>query len=153
MVAFSLSFSSALKNSSAFANLNLQTVDKRPGSRGGFFALYDIKSAGGSSLAAVRTDSVFISRSPQDWLTDFTQRNNLTVDLQRAVSTRQEELFSIVRYEYKLRGPESGCQAVISELASANTNISIHKLTLLPTNQRDLARAPYQPHLILDFYM
>jgi hypothetical protein len=144
---------SKLKNSSAFSNFNLETVDKRPGSRGGFFALYDIKTAGGTSLAAVRSDSVFISRSPQDWITDFAQKNGLTVDLQRQVSMRQEELFSIIRYEYKLKGPEPNCQAIISELASANTNISIHKLTLLPTNQRDLAKAPYQLHLILDFYM
>jgi hypothetical protein len=144
---------SKLKNSASFSNLNLETVDKRPGSRGGFFALYDIKTAGGTPLASTRTDSVFISRSPQDWINDFTQKNSLTVDLQKQVSLRQEELFSIIRYEYKLKGPESNCQAVISELASANTNISIHKLTLLPTNQRDLTKAPYQLHLILDFYM
>jgi hypothetical protein len=142
-----------LKNSSSVSNFNLETVDKRPGSRGGFFALYDIKTAGATPLTLAGTDSVFISRSPQDWITNLTQKNGLTLDLQRQVSMRQEELFSIIRYEYKLTGPELNCQAVISELASTNTNISIHKLTLLPTNQRDPAKAPYQLHLILDFYM
>ncbi len=142
-----------LKNSPAFSNLNLETVDKRPGTRGGFFALYDIKTVAGTSLTPAGTDSIYISKSPQDWITDFTQRNNLTVDLQKQISMRQEELFSIIRYEYKLKGPEVNCQALISELATTNTNINIHKLTLLPTNQRDLAKAPYQLHLILDFYM
>jgi len=142
-----------LKSSATFSNINLETVDKRPGSRGGFFALYDLKTTGATPLTPAGTDSIFISRSPQDWITSFTQKNGLALDLQRQLSMRQEELFSIIRYEYKLKGPEPNCQAVISELASANTNISIHKLTLLPTNQRDPAKAPYQLHLILDFYM
>lgn len=147
------SLNTQLKNSPSFSNLNLETVDKRPGTKGGFFALYDIKTAAGTPVTPLRADSVYISRSPQDWVSEFTLKNNLSLDLQRQISMRQEELFSIIRYEYKLMGAEPNCQALISALATANTNINIHKLTLLPTNQRDLTKAPYQLHLILDFYM
>jgi hypothetical protein len=146
-------FNVKLKNSPSFANFNLETVDKRPGTRGGLFALYDIKTAGGISPLSASADSTRISRTPQDWITETTQKNNLTVEMQKQISSRQEELFTVMRYEYKLKGSDVNCQSLITALASAKTNIGIHKLTLLPTNQRDLAKSPYQLHLILDFYM
>ena len=145
-------FNLLLNRSSSFSNFNLQTVDMRPGSRGGLFALYDIKTTGNTATNPVGLDTVHISSTPQDWITTA-QRNGLSVEMQRQVSSRQEELFNIVRYEYKLKGPDTNCQSLIAGLLTAKNNIGIHKLTLLPTNQRDLAKSPYQLHLILDFYM
>jgi len=143
-------FNIKLKNNPIFANIKLESVDKRPGTRGGLFALYDIKA---DNRIPTGVSAERISRSPQEWITEFSQKNSLTVSTQRQISTRQEELFTVTRIEYKLKGTEQNCQALISWLADSNTNIGIHKLTMLPTNQRDMTKSPYQIHLILDFYM
>lgn len=144
-------FNIKLKNTPTFANFKLESVDKRPGTRGGLFGLYDIPTTASNLASGMVTERNY--KSPQDWIAEFTQKNSLTVTAQRQMSTRQEELFTITRIEYKFKGPEQNCLALISFLATSNTNIGVHKLTMLPTNQRDIAKSPYQIHLILDFYM
>jgi hypothetical protein len=148
-------FNVILKNSATFAQARLEAVDRRPGTKGGLFALYDFKTGSALNPPALSAPAGTerISRNPQDWIAELSQRNSLTVVTQRSLGARQEELFSVSRHEIKLKGTEQNCQAVLTALASAQTNLGVHKLTLLPTNQRDPAKSPYQLHLILDFYL
>lgn len=131
---------------------NIETVDQRRGSNGGFFALYGItlkKSAGSSSQGSSNPVEI----TPDTWSNAIVSKSGMTVNSKRSISDRQENLFRVSRIEYDLRGSIKNSLSLINQLATTNTNIAIHKLTLLPTDQRNMSPSSYMLKLIIDFYL
>ena len=77
----------------------------------------------------------------------------MNIKTQRSVSTKNENLFKVSRMEFILQGNRDKCVTLIKDLENTNSNYSIYKLMLLPSNQRNIASAIYQLNLIMDFYM
>jgi hypothetical protein len=116
------------------------------------FPLYDI------DLAQIDAGQSAISQkvtmmSPSSWTTAVQQQAGLTVYSERKVSSRSENLFTINRNEYELRGSLNNCLSLINSLASSTQNISVHKLSLLPMNQQKMSASSYVLKLIVDYYM
>jgi hypothetical protein len=153
------------KNRDALANFNLvikknerikeykiEAVDYRPGTNGGLFALYDINLNRIEPTLPVSSQSV-INKTPETWVQSIQQQSGLTINSQRAITSRQENLFNVNRKEYALKGSLENCLTLIDQFASSNQNITIHKLSLLPADQRKMSNSSYVLKLILDFYL
>jgi hypothetical protein len=145
-------FNRKIKDNPRINEYKMETVVNRPGSEGGLFALYDIdikQIDTGQSAIAQKVSIV----SPSAWATTVQQQAGLTIKSQREISRRSENLFTINRNEYELRGSLNNCLSLINSLASSNQNISVHKLSLLPTNQQTMSTSSYVMRLVVDYYM
>jgi len=145
-------FNLKIKDNPRINAYKMETVVNRPGSEGGLFALYDI------DIKQIDTDQSAIAQkvsivSPSAWATTIQQQAGLTIKSQREISRRNENLFTINRNEYELRGSLNNCLSLINSLASSNQNISVHKLSLLPTNQQTMSSSSYMMKLVVDYYM
>jgi hypothetical protein len=130
----------------------MESVVNRPGSEGGLFALYDIdlqKIDAGQSAKSQNANII----SPSSWATTVQQQAGLTIHSERKISDRNENLFTINRNEYELRGSFKNCLSLIKSFASSTQNISVHKLSLLPMNQQKMSSSSYVMKLVVDFYM
>jgi hypothetical protein len=144
-------FNLQLKNNTQFPKFTIESVSTRPGSKGGVFALYDLEIS--QSIPAAAAAAASTSQSPSDWLNTVSQQNNLNVKSRREILSQRENLFNVSRMEFVLTGAVNNLQNLVKQIASENSNFRVHKLLLVPTNQRDIAKSPYQCTLILDFYL
>lgn len=145
-------FNQTLKNDQRIKEFKIASVDSRPGSAGGLFALYDMDLKSLAKFPAVSSQNIS-NVSPANWASTVPQRSSLTLKNQREISSRQENLFLVKRNEYELRGSLNNCLSLINHLASTNQNISVHKLSLLPMDQRKMSASSYLLKLVLDFYL
>jgi len=145
-------FNMQLKNNIKIPKYKIESVSTRPGSMGGVFALYDI-FVDEASLSKAETGINVSSMTPSNWVANTQQRNGLKFQTQRTISSRSENLFNISRMEYILTGAENKCRDLISQIVNENSNFRVHKLSLVPTNQKEMSKSPYQLTLILDFYL
>ena len=145
-------FNMQLKSNSKIPKYKIESVSSRPGSKGGVFALYDIFIDESFLNKAERGISIS-STTPSNWLATAEQRNGLKLHTQRQISSRPENLFNISRMEFILTGSENKCQDLISQIVADNSNYRVHKLSLVPTNQQEMSKSPYQLTLVLDFYL
>jgi len=141
-----------VKDDQNIEKYTIEKVDQRSGSKGGLLALYDI------NLKKISTSSSQVSSSsvqvtPDNWTGTVIQKSGMTVNSQRAISNRQENLFRVNRVEYDLRGSIENSLSLINQLANSNMNIAVHKLILLPTDQRNMSTSSYMLKLIIDFYL
>jgi len=145
-------FNLKIKDNPRIREYKMETVVNRPGSQGGLFALYDI------DLMQVESGESAVSQkvtmlSPSSWSAAVQQQAGLTIHSERKISSRSENLFTINRNEYELRGSLNNCLSLINSLASSTQNISVHKLSLLPKNQQKMSTSSYVLKLIVDYYM
>lgn len=145
-------FNLKIKDNPRIKEYKMETVVNRPGSQGGLFALYDV------NLKQIETARSAISQkvniiSPSSWATTVQQQAGLNVYSQRQISSRSENLFTINRNEYELRGSLTNCLSLINSFASSNQNISVHKLSLLPKDQQKMSTSSYVLKLVVDFYL
>lgn len=145
-------FNLKIKDNPRIKEYKMETVVNRPGSQGGLFALYDV------NLKQIETAQSAISQkvniiSPSSWATTVQQQAGLNVYSQRQISSKSENLFTINRNEYELRGSLTNCLSLINSLASSNQNISVHKLSLLPKDQQKMSTSSYVLKLVVNFYL
>ncbi len=144
-------FNQKIKNNNRIKEFKIESVHNRPGSEGGLFALYDIDLK--KIVTTAGTSRNIISISPASWSSTAPKQAGLSINSQRQVSTRNENLFKVNRYEYELEGSFKNCVALINQLATASQNIEIRKLALLPTDQRKMSTSSYLIKLVIDFYI
>ena len=140
-----------IKDSRQIDKYNIEKVDFRPGKNGGLFALYAIslKDQGNTAAGSGTVQTV----TPESWTGAVLQPAGASVKNERAISSRQENLFRVNRIEYDLRGSLQNLLKLVGRLATTNQNVSIHKLTLLPADQQKMSPASYVLKLIVDFYL
>ncbi len=145
-------FNLKIKNNQKIKEYRIESVNNRPGSEGGLFALYDINiNEIETALTSLSTQTT--SLSPTAWANSAPNQAGLTIKSQRQISNRTENLFKISRKEYDLRGSLKNCLSLINSLAASNQNLTIHKLSLLPTDQRVMSPSSYILKLVIDFYL
>ena len=142
-------FNLTLKNNPIITKYNIETVDTRPGKKGGLFAVYDVKVRDRTPSTSPPATASVTQFSPSEWVGNL----QLKIKSQRQITTGKENLFSIVRQEYILNGSEQKCHEVIRQMFISNANYKIHKLSLVPSNQTNMSAASFQMKLILDFYL
>jgi hypothetical protein len=145
-------FNLKIKDNPRIKEYKMETVVNRPGSQGGLFALYDINIKQIEIAQSESSQNVNIL-SPSSWTTSVQQQAGLTIHSERKISSRSENLFTINRNEYELRGSLNNCLSLINSLASSNQNISVHKLSLLPKNQQKMSTSSYVMKLVVDYYL
>jgi hypothetical protein len=145
-------FNMQLKNNNKIPKYKIESVSTRPGTKGGIFALYDINVSESASASAV-SDRNTATMMPSNWIENISRRHALKLQEQRQISKRKENLFSVSRMEYILVGAENKCQDLVHQIVKEKSNFRVHKLSLVPTNQRDMSKSPYQFTLVLDFYL
>lgn len=145
-------FNVKLKNNNNIKNYKIESAVNRPGSRGGVFALYDVDMAatpGNMKAAASPAQQI----SPTDFVTNAVRKLSLEPVARRRISSRSQGQFTVEKHEIILNGAQNNCNNLIKLLYIQNANIGIHKMTLLPKNQRDMQATSYELRLILDFYL
>jgi hypothetical protein len=145
-------FNMVIKKNERIKEYKIETVDYRPGSNGGLFALYDINLNRIESAPSANSPGVVIKK-PETWVQAIQQQSGLTINSQRSITSRQENLFNVNREEYELKGSLENCLALIDQFASSNQNITIHKLSFLPADQHKMSNSSYVLRLTLDFYL
>ena len=145
-------FNVKIKDNPRIKEYKMETVVNRPGSQGGIFALYDIDLKKIEAIQSSISQEANII-SPASWETSVQQKAGLNIHAQRKISSRSEDLFTINRNEYELRGSLNNCLSLINSIASSNQNISVHKLSLLPKNQQKMSASSYVLKLVVDYYL
>ena len=145
-------FNLKIKENPKIKAYKMESVVNRPGSQGGIFALYDIdfKQIETTPPSVAQKASII---SPSSWESSVQQQAGLNIHARREISSRSEDLFTINRNEYELRGSLNNCLSLINSIASSNQNISVHKLSLLPQNQQKMSTSSYVLKLVVDYYM
>jgi hypothetical protein len=142
-------FNLIIKSNQSITDYKIESVDNRPGSTGGLFALYDINLAKIKTASSASTNQVN-PQTPQTWASNF---KGLTVSSQRDISSKKENLFTVRRREYEFRGSFINSLSLVNQLATSNQNIAVRKLSLLPTDQRKMSSSSYMMKMIVDFYL
>ncbi len=141
-----------LKASPALAGYVLETAANRPGTRGGVFALYVYQSLQSGSSKAPSQEKI-PTMDGKTWLNQNIQKFGMQVAGQRQVSSNREQLFNVIRQEYILKGSEEACFGLLKSMAGIPANYAIHKLVLVPVDQRNIMKSNYQLTLVMDFYL
>jgi hypothetical protein len=141
-----------IKGSHQIEKYKIEKVDFRPGKSGGLFALYNIDIKSESNILATASPSLQ-TFSPDTWVGTILQQTGVTVKAQRSIFSRQENLFRLNRVEYNLKGSLQSFLSLIERLATTDQNLSIHKLSLLPADQRKMSPSSYVLKLIVDFHL
>ena len=141
-----------LKSNPSLAGYVLETAANRPGTRGGVFALYAYQTLQSGS-SKVLSDEKIPTMDGNTWLNQSVQKFGMQVTGQRKVASNREQLFTVMRQEYILRGSEEACFGLLKSMAGIMGNYAIHKLVLVPVDQRNVMKSNYQLTLIMDFYL
>ena len=145
-------FNVKIKSNPRIKQYKIETVVTRPGSQGGLFALYDLDLKN-IEISESTTSSQATIISPESWEATLKQQAGLNIQNQRKISSKSENLFTVNRNEYELRGSLNNCLSLLGSFASSNQNISVHKLSLLPTNQQKMSTSSYVLKLVVDYYL
>ncbi|TFH02842.1 MAG: hypothetical protein E4H13_00785 [Calditrichales bacterium] len=145
-------FNLLLKNNNRIGQYKIETVNTRPGSKGGVFALYDF------NVDAVNVSSSGSTGSGQsvtveNWASSAPKQAGLTVHNSRTVSSRQDNQFRVSRQEYEIRGALQNCLSLLDQMGRATQNVVVHKLSLVPSDQQKMSTSSYIFRLTLDFYL
>jgi len=140
-----------LKNNNYDDKFEIVTVDTRPGSNGGVFALYNVApgSAGGS---APQSDPQ-IDGNIQNTVQSLVSSNSLKMISDRDISRKKADQFNMIRKEIKCSGTEANCIKFLNDLNKANTNFNVHKISLIPSNQKNIKSSKNTMLIIFDFYV
>jgi hypothetical protein len=145
-------FNLKIKDNPTIKEYKIEAVVNRPGTQGGLFALYDIDlSKIQVSESSIAQNATIIS--PATWEASVQKQAGLNIQTRRKISSRSEDLFTVNRNEYELRGSFNNCLSLLNSFASSHQNISVHKLSLLPMNQQKMSTSSYILKLVVDYYL
>jgi hypothetical protein len=140
-----------LKKNNLDDNFKILSVDTRPGSNGGVFALYNVtESSGGGASSQVDPK---IDGNIQNTVQNLIGSNSLKLIADRTITRKKVDQFEMTRKEIKCSGTEANCINLLNDLNSSNSNFNIHKISLIPTNQKNIKNSKYNLLIIVDFYV
>jgi hypothetical protein len=87
------------------------------------------------------------------WRDQTARQFGLELSGQRQISSGREQMFTVSRQEYIFKGTESACFDLMKSMAGTAGNYAVHKLLLVPTDQKNILKSNYQMTLIMDFYL
>jgi hypothetical protein len=132
-------------------NFKILSVDNRPGSNGGVFALYSasINPGGGAS----KQSNASIDPNIQNTIQNLMNSNGLKIKGDRIVSRKKIDQFEVIRKEIICSGTEASCAKFLNSLNSTNSNFNVHKISMVASNQKTIKNSAYNLLLIIDFYI
>jgi len=140
-----------LKNNNYDDKFELITVNTRPGSNGGVFALYNVKPSSGGKSGS-QSDPT-IDGNIQNTVKNLVTSNSLKLISDRDISRKKVDQFNMVRKEINCSGTEANCIKLLNNLNAANTNFNVHKISLIPSNQKNIKGSKYNLLIVFDFYV
>jgi len=140
-----------LKKNNYDDNFKILSVDTRPGSNGGIFALYSVAASPGGR--AVSQSDPKIDNNIQNTVQNLVSTNSLKLITDRIITRKKVDQFQMTRKELKFNGTETNCLNFLNDLNSSNNNFNIHKISLIPTNQKNIKSSKYNLLIIIDFYV
>ena len=140
-----------LKKNNYDDNFKILSVDTRPGSNGGVFALYSVAASAGGG--AVSQSDPKIDNNIQNTIQNLVSTNSLKLITDRIITRKKVDQFEMTRKELKCNGTEANCINFLNDLNSSNNNFNIHKISLIPTNQKNIKSSKYNLLIIIDFYV
>ena len=127
------------------------SVDSRPGSNGGIFALYKVEGSPGTGSG--NNEDPKIDANIQATIQKFISNNDLKLINDRVITRQKVDQFEMTRKEFSCSGSEANCLKLLNDLNSTNSNFNIHKITLIPKNQKNIKSSKYNLLLVFDFYV
>jgi hypothetical protein len=140
-----------LKKNNYENKFKIITVDTRPGSNGGLFALYNVES-GISEKVSPQSDPE-IDGNIQSTVKDLIGRNGLKINTDRIINRKNVDQFELIRNEITCTGTEANCIKFLDSLKTLNSNFNVHKISLIPTNQKNIKTSKYKLLVVYDFYI
>ncbi len=140
-----------LKKNNLDDNFKILSVDTRPGSNGGVFALYSVAASSGGGAVSQPTPT--IDGNIQKTVQNLVSKNSLKLITDRVIARKNADQFEMIRKEIKCSGSEANCINFLNALNSANTNFNVHKMSLIPSNQKNIKNSKYNLSVIFDFYI
>jgi len=140
-----------LKNNNFDDKFEIVTVDTRPGSNGGVFALYNVKPGTGGRSGS-QSDPT-IDGNVQNTVKNLVTSNSLKLISDRDITRKKVDQFNMVRKEINCSGTEANCIKLLNDLNAANANFNVHKISLIPSNQKNIKGSKYNLLIVFDFYV
>lgn len=141
-----------LKNKRHDSNYKIVTVDSRPGSNGGVFALYNLEMSQEQGGGTQQPDPQ-IDNNIQNTIQNLVNTNKLKLINERIISRKSVDQFELIREEIQCTGSETDCVKLLNDLNTANNNFDVHKISLIPSNQKNIKNSKYNLLIIFDFYV
>jgi hypothetical protein len=139
-----------LKRNKFDDNFKILSVNNRPGSNGGVFALYSA-SISPSGKAGGQSNPT-IDANIQTTIQNLIKSNGLTLKNERIVNRKKVDQFEMIRKELTISGSEANCVKFLDGLNTTNRNFSVHKISMIKSNQKNIASSHYNLLIIFDFY-
>lgn len=140
-----------LKKNNYDDNFKIVSVDSRPGTNGGIFALYKVEgsvAAGSGPQADPKIDT-----NIQATIQQLIGKHSLKLKTDRVISRKKVDQFEMIRKEFSFSGSENNCLKFLNDLNTTNSNFNVHKITLIPSNQKNIKSSKYNLSVIFDFYV
>jgi len=127
------------------------SVDTRPGSNGGVFALYKVETGTGGGTPP-KTDPS-IDGNVQNKVQNLIGKNGLKLKEDRIINEKKVDQFEVIRKEITCSGTEANCIKFLNDLSTSNSNFNVHKISLIPINQKNFKSSKYNLLIVFDFYV
>jgi hypothetical protein len=140
-----------LKKNKYEGKFKIISVDTRPGSNGGIFALY--KAETNSGIGATSQTDPKIDANIQNSIIGLISNNELKIKDDRIINRNKVDQFEMIRKEISCSGTEANCLKFLNDLKSSNNNFNVHKISLIPSNQKNIKNSKYNLLVVFDFYV
>jgi hypothetical protein len=143
-----------IKLKEKFKNQEFKIVSssQRPGEKGGILGVYTASLASGSGENKQMGPTFKNGSEADKWLQDVFKQNKLKYNGVKTRKSNTTDMFTVYEIETTASGSITACTAAINKIASAGTNLQIHKLTCNAVDQKDFSTGKYQLKLVLKIY-
>ena len=140
-----------LKKNKYDSKFKIISVDTRPGSNGGIFALYKVETDAGGGVPPQIDPKIDVNI--QNSIQRLVTRNGLKLKDTRIINRKKVDQFEEIRKEISCSGTEANCLKFLNDLNSSNKNFNVHKISLIPLNQKNIKNSKYNLLVVFDFYV
>ena len=140
-----------LKKNKYDSKFKIISVDTRPGSNGGIFALYKVETDAGGGVPPQIDPKIDVNI--QNSIQRLVTSNGLKLKDTRIINRKKINQFEVIRKEIFCSGTEANCLKFLNDLNSSNNNFNVHKISLIPLNQKNIKNSKYNLLVVFDFYV
>ena len=140
-----------LKKNKYDGKFKIISVDTRPGSNGGIFALYKVETNAGAGVISQADPK--IDGNIQNSIQSLVSSAGLKLKNDRIINRNNVDQFEMIRKEISCSGTEAECLKFLNDLKASNNNFNVHKISLIPSNQKNIKNSKYNLLVVFDFYV
>jgi len=142
-----------LKNTFKDKQFKIISSSERPGENGGILGVYSAKFDGAGSGGQEVNKILGSGNEADQWLRGILNQNKLKVKSVKSRSSSTTDMFTVYEIEATANGSINACVNAMNSIASAGSNVKLHKLICNAVDQKSFTSENYQLKLVVKIYV